>query len=179
MLPRLARCDSPGSSHAKPVAARLLIGHNGTMPIRIRDRSTAANISRSRIPGQPAAARPAGGGPASFAEALTSVQRTVAQQDLDRLYMDVEEQGRRLLEDPTPEGLAHYKGAIRNFIAHVVKNGLKLKSAIAQRELHQVIDRIDEELLSMADGLIAKEKPLLALAEKVGQINGMLLDMKA
>ncbi|NCA12975.1 MAG: DUF327 family protein [Proteobacteria bacterium] len=157
------------------------IGHNGTMPIRIRDRSTAANITRSRTPGQPAAAgtRPAGTGPASFAEALTSVQRTVAQQDLDRLYMDVEEQGRRLLEDPTPEGLAHYKSAIRNFIAHVVKNGLKLKSAIAQRELHQVIDRIDEELLSMADGLIAKEKPLLELAEKVGQINGMLLDMRA
>jgi uncharacterized protein YaaR (DUF327 family) len=27
--------------------------------------------------------------------------------------------------------------------------------------------------------LIAKEKPLLELADKVGQINGMLLDMKA
>jgi uncharacterized protein YaaR (DUF327 family) len=151
------------------------------MPIRIRDRSTAANISRSRSPGQPAATgtRPTGSGPASFADALTTVQRTVAQQDLDRLYLDVEEQGRRLLEDPTPEGFAHYKGAIRNFIAHVVKNGLKLKSSITQRELHQVIDRIDEELLSMADGLIAKEKPLLELADKVGQINGMLLDMKA
>ena len=31
----------------------------------------------------------------------------------------------------------------------------------------------------MADGLIAKEKPLLELAEKVGQINGMICDMKA
>jgi uncharacterized protein YaaR (DUF327 family) len=151
------------------------------MPIRIRDRSTAANITRSRTPGQPAASgtQPSGSAPATFADALTSVQRAVAHQDLDRLYLDVEEQGRRLLEDPTPEVLAHYKSAIRNFIAHVVKNGLKLRSAIAQRELHQVIDRIDEELLSMANGLIAKEKPLLELAEKVGQINGMLLDMKA
>ncbi len=60
-----------------------------------------------------------------------------------------------------------------------MKNGLKLRSAIAQRELHQIIDKIDEELLSMADGLIAKEKPLLELAEKVGQINGMICDMKA
>lgn len=152
------------------------------MPIRIRDRSTAANLARTRTPGQPAstaAPRPAGTGPASFAEALSTVQRTVAQQDLDRLYLDVEEQGRRLLEDPTPDGLTRYRGAIRNFIAHVVKNGLKLKSAVAQRELHQVIDKIDEELLAMADGLLAREKPLLELAEKVGQINGMLLDLRA
>ncbi len=149
------------------------------MPIRIRDRSTAANISRSRTSAQPTATRPGGAGPASFADALASVQRSAAQQDLDRLYLDVEEQGRRLLEDPTPDGLTRYRGAIRGFIAHVVKNGLKLRSAVTQRELHQVIDKIDEDLLAMADGLIAKEKPLLDLAEKVGLINGMLLDMKA
>ncbi len=147
------------------------------MPLRIRDRSTAGQITRSRTPGQPATR--AAGAPASFAEALTTVQRTVAQQDLDRLYMDVEEQGRQLLEDPSPDGLIRYRSSIRNFIAYVVKNGLKLRSAIAQRELHQIIDKIDEELLSMADGLIAKEKPLLELAEKVGQINGMICDMKA
>lgn len=147
------------------------------MPLRIRDRSTAGQITRSRTPGQPATR--GAGAPASFAEALTTVQRTVAQQDLDRLYLDVEEQGRQLLEDPSPDGLTRYRSSIRNFIAYVVKNGLKLRSAIAQRELHQIIDKIDEELLSMADGLIAKEKPLLELAEKVGQINGMICDMKA
>ena len=147
------------------------------MPIRIRDRSTADTISRPRLGGQ-SQARLTTAAP-SFTEQLLTAREHLVNRDLDRLYQDVEDQGRRFLENPVPEELARYKQNVRDFISFIIRKGLKLKSAITARELHQVIDKVDEELLSLADAFLASEKPLLDLAAKVDNVNGMLLDLKA
>src|SRR5919202_2977903 len=147
------------------------------MPIRIRDRSSTETVSRPRSGGQgtgriaPQAT--------SFGEQLLSATDSLFRKDMDRLYGDVEEQGRQFAEHPTPETLKRYKEQVRAFIAYVVKNGLKLRSNLSARELHQIVDKVDEELLAMADALLAKERPLLDLATKVEHVNGMLLDLKA
>jgi hypothetical protein len=147
------------------------------MPIRIRDRSTAESITRPRADNQPLA-RTATALP-SFGEQLLAAQETAIRRDLDKLYLDVDEEGRRFAEHPTPEMLKRYRERVRQFIAYVVKNGLKLRSSLSARELHQIVDKVDEELLAMADALLARERPLLDLATKVEHVNGMLLDLKA
>jgi len=148
------------------------------MPIRIRDRSTTDTIAPSRnkvrAPMQKAAAAPP-----AFGEQLLTATRSLAQQDLDRLYLDVEEQGRRLMEQPTPAELGRYKATVKTFVEYVVKNGLKLKSSLSARELHQIVDRVDEELLGLADALLAEEQHVMDLGAKIDQINGMMLDLKA
>ena len=148
------------------------------MPIRIRDRSTTDTIAPSRnkvrAPMQKAAAAPP-----AFSEQLLTATRSLAQQDLDRLYLDVEEQGRRLMEQPTPAELGRYKATVKTFVEYVIKNGLKLKSSLSARELHQIVDRVDEELLGLADALLAKEQHVMDLGAKIDQINGMMLDLKA
>lgn len=150
------------------------------MPIRIRDRSTTETLTcpRSSGSGAPVTTRvtPA---PLSFADQLTTAHMSLVHGDLDRMYVDVEEKGREFLENPTPEELAKYKQQVRDFLAYVVKHALKLKSSISSRELHQIVEKVDEELLSLADALLARERPLLDLAAKVEQINGILLDLKA
>lgn len=147
------------------------------MPIRIRDRSTAETLApargRARPPARPAAAAP------PFSDQLAVARRTLAHQDLDRLYLDLEEQGRRLVEHPTPHELARYRDRVRLFVDYVVKHGLKLRSTFSVRELHQIVERVDEELLGLADALLAREQPIMDLAAKIDQINGMLLDLKA
>jgi hypothetical protein len=157
------------------------------MPIRIRDRSTSDTLTTTRAKG----GRGAGGaaksgalaGPGAAAPAfdaqLATAERSLAQQDLDRLYLDVEEQGRRLLEQPNPAELKGYKERVRAFVEYVVKHGLKLKSSLSARELHQIVERVDEELLGLADVLLAKEQHVMELGAKIDQINGMLLDLKA
>jgi uncharacterized protein len=151
------------------------------MPIRIRDRSTAETLTTSRAKGR----APTGGklgvateAPA-FGEQLATARRSLAHQDLDRLYLDVEEQGRRLLEQPNPTALRRYRERVRAFVDYVVKHGLKLKSTLSARELHQIVERVDEELLGLGDALLAKEQPLMELAAKIDQINGILLDLRA
>ena len=146
------------------------------MPIRIRDRSSTETVTRAKIAkqdsGKTALATP------SFSEQLLTATSGMMHQDLDRLYEDVEEEGRKFLEDPTPETLRVYKDQVRGFVQYVVKHALKLRSQVSARELHQVIDRVDEELLKLADALLAREKPLMDVAAKVETINGLLLDMK-
>ena len=110
---------------------------------------------------------------------MLTAREHLINRDLDKLYQEVDDQGRHFLENPTPEELARYKLSVRDFISFIVRKGLKLKSAISARELHQVIDRVDEELLALADAFLVSERPLLDLASKVDQINGMLLDLKA
>lgn len=147
------------------------------MPIRIRDRSSTETVARPR-PGGQTASKIAPQAP-SFGEQLLTATDSLFRKDLDRLYGDVEEQGTEFAQDPTPETLKRYKEQVRVFIAYVIKNGLKLRSNLSARELHQIIDKVDEELLAMADALLAKERPLLDLASKVEHVNGMLLDLKA
>ena len=157
------------------------------MPIRIRDRGTAESLATTRAKGGKGASGAAktGGQPSVAANApafeaqLASARRSLAHQDLDRLYLDVEEQGRRLLERPNVAELARYKERVRAFVEYVVKNGLKLKSSVSARELHQVVERVDEELLGLADSFLANEQGLMELGGKIDQINGMLLDLKA
>ena len=60
----------------------------------------------------------------------------------------------------------------------MVKKGLKLKSTFSARELHQIVERVDEALLALADALLAKEQHVIDLGAKIDQINGMLLDLK-
>ena len=157
------------------------------MPIRIRDRSTSDGLATSRAKGGKGAGGSAKAGALSGAGAsapvfeaqLATARRSLAHQDLDRLYVEVEEQGRRLLEKPNVAELGRYKERVRAFVEYVVKNGLKLKSSVSARELHQIVDRVDEELLGLADALLAKEQGLIELGGKIDQISGMLLDLKA
>jgi uncharacterized protein len=150
------------------------------MPIRIRDRSTTDSISPSRNKARPGSvATKTGSTTPAFGDQLVTARRSLAHQDLDRLYLDVEEQGRRLMEQPNPAELARYKERVRAFVEYVVKNGLQLKSSLSARELHQIVERVDEELLSLADSLLAREQHLMDLGNKIDEINGMLLDLKA
>lgn len=146
------------------------------MPIRIRGGATPEAITPARtlttaltkqVTAQP-----------TFADQLANIQTSQARQDLDRLHADVEEQGRRLLEEPTPEQFAKYRRIVGEFVHYVVKKALKLKSTISSRELHQIIERVDEELLTLADAVLVQERPLMEIAARIDQINGMLLDLK-
>ena len=157
------------------------------MPIRIRDRGTAESLTTTRAKGGKAAGGAAKAGAVggagtstpAFEAQLATARRSLAHQDLDRLYVEVEEQGRRLLENPNVTELGRYKERVRAFVEYVVKNGLKLKSSVSARELHQIVDRVDEELLGLADALLAKEQGLIELGGKIDGVNGMLLDLKA
>jgi uncharacterized protein YaaR (DUF327 family) len=150
------------------------------MPIRIRDRSTTETLSSSR----PKSRAPFGGrsglatAAPAFGDQLSSARRSLAHQDLDRLYLDVEEQGRKLLSQPNPAELTRYREKVRAFVEYVVKHGLRLKSMLTARELHQIVERVDDELLSLGEALLAKEQPIMELAARIDQIN-ILLDLKA
>jgi uncharacterized protein YaaR (DUF327 family) len=145
--------------------------------MRVRDRSTTDALAVP--PPGPRGSSRAAPPPVPFGEHLQAAQASAVRHDLDRLYLDVEEEGRCFLADPTPETLARYKAQVRQFIAFVVRNGLKLRSSLTARELHQIVERVDEELLALADALLARERPLLDIASRVDQINGILLDLKA
>jgi uncharacterized protein YaaR (DUF327 family) len=147
------------------------------MPSRIRDRASAVALTRPRTSSAGAARLTSQAPP--FGEHLALAGDSLVRQDLDRLYTDVEDQGRRLLESPTPEQLARYKQYVRDFVAYVVKNGLKLRSSLSSRELHQIVDRVDEDLLALADTFLSRERPIMDLAAKIDHINGVLFDLKA
>jgi uncharacterized protein len=148
------------------------------MPIRIRDRSNLQAPAAARLKSSSALSKIATR-PSAFVEQLTVAHRSLVHQDLDRLYLDVEEQGRKLMEHPTPGELQRYRERVRAFIAYVVKHGLRLKSSFTARELHQVVEKVDEELLGFADLMISREQPILEMGAKIDRINGMLLDLKA
>lgn len=122
-------------------------------------------------------------GDGSFKFTLASA---IADSDLqarvDELMRNIAVQGTRLAEHMDIRDMKHYRALIKEFLNEVVFRSHKFsrENFLDRKGRHRVygiVRLIDQNLDELASALVSDEKDHLALLSKIGEIEGLLLDI--
>lgn len=117
----------------------------------------------------------------TLSSAITDAQ---LQAKVDALMMDITAQGERIARHMDIRDLRRYRGLIKDFLNEVVYRSHKFsrENFLDRRGRHRVygiIRKIDETLDALAEELMLDEKDHLAILSRIGEIEGLLLDIFA
>ena len=101
---------------------------------------------------------------------------------LSKLIDDIKDQGSRLSKHMSLGEMKHYRTLIASFINEVITNGYEFnrENFLDRRGRHRVygiVRNIDDELDKLAAELLKSEKDAIKILEKVGEIEGLILDL--
>ncbi|MEJ5257922.1 MAG: YaaR family protein [Fervidobacterium sp.] len=117
----------------------------------------------------------------SFAGIFEEAESEAIKKTIEEMVSEVVEAGNDFVRSPTPENLKKYKERIKNILKYVEKNLYKLAGkydySLSQPRLHIIAEQIDERLEQLTSLLMQAEKDTLKMAEKVGEINGIIFDL--
>ena len=122
-------------------------------------------------------------GDGSFKFTLSSaITDAELQAKVDALMTDITVQGERIARHMDIRDLKRYRGLIKDFLNEVVYRSHKFsrENFLDRRGRHRVygiIRRIDENLDALAEALMADEQDHLAILSRIGEIQGLLLDI--
>ena len=122
-------------------------------------------------------------GDGSFKFTLSSaITDAELQAKVESLMMDITSQGERIARHMDIRGLKRYRGLVKEFLNEVVYRSHKFsrENFLDRRGRHRVygiIRKIDETLDALAEELVADEKDHLAILSRIGEIEGLLLDI--
>ena len=122
-------------------------------------------------------------GDGSFKFTLSSaITDAELQAKVDALMTDITTQGERIARHMDIRDLKKYRGLIKDFLNEVVYRSHKFsrENFLDRRGRHRVygiIRRIDENLDALAEELMSDEQDHLAILSRIGEIEGLLLDI--
>ncbi len=125
--------------------------------------------------GTSASARP-------FSGFLKQEREAASQDELAKRMERIAQQGERLARSMTVRELREYKVLVQRFLEDTVRKGVGLKETRGwdrrgRTKRYQLLDEIDQALLSLADELLTTEGGRIELLGKVGEIRGLLINL--
>jgi hypothetical protein len=115
----------------------------------------------------------------TLASAITDAD---LQEKVDALMEDITAQGNRIAEHMDIRDMKKYRGLVKDFLNEVVYRSHKFsrENFLDRKGRHRVygiIRLIDSNLDELAGELVSDEKDHLAILAKIGEIQGLLLDI--
>ncbi|WLD93443.1 YaaR family protein [Alkalihalobacillus sp. AL-G] len=117
-----------------------------------------------------------------FSSAVQTQQQKLQSGHLTALLTKVDQQGQRLLKSQTLGDLREYKRLVKRFVKETVDFGMHLKKSRSWNghghlETIHLVERIDEELLTLTDEMMNKETKAIDLLGRIGEIKGLLVNL--
>ncbi|MCD1163484.1 YaaR family protein [Peribacillus frigoritolerans] len=117
-----------------------------------------------------------------FQQMVQTQDQKMQIQTLNRLIVDIEGAGQRLVRSRTFRELAKYKALVKRFVKEVVEYGLELKQSTSWNEYGQsrplkTVETIDAKLVELSEEILNKEKSSLEILEMIGEIKGLLINL--
>ncbi len=118
----------------------------------------------------------------SFKDNLHESIKKELRRRLGNLLKDIEQEGRTLLKKRTLENVLKYKDLVKSFLDLVVKNIYHLSEKVnltprGKQSILVAIENIDKSLEQLLKLVLNKEVDNLKILEKVGEIQGLLIDL--
>lgn len=119
----------------------------------------------------------------SFKFSLTSaIGEAQLQERLNTLLDEITNQGERIAQHMDIRDMKKYRGLVKDFLNEVVNRSHKFsrENFLDRRGRHRVygiIRLVDANLDELAGELVKDEKDHLSILEKIGEIQGLLLDI--
>ena len=110
------------------------------------------------------------------------IEEAELQSKLQGLMGQIVEEGQKLAKRRDVKDMKHYRGLVKDFLNEVVthSHSFSRENFLDRRGRHRVygiIRLVDENLDQLAQELMKDEKDNLAILEKIGEIEGLLLDI--
>ncbi len=119
----------------------------------------------------------------SFKELLDYAEDDSRQKEmLDEMMASIKEKGEDLIETRTVESLFEYKDMVKGFVEEAVNYGLRIEerrglSRSTRSKVLRVVSAVDQKLLELTDIIIAQEESKIKILQKVGEIQGLLVNI--
>lgn len=119
----------------------------------------------------------------SFKFTLAShIEEAELQARLQSLMEEITMEGEKLAKRRDVKDMKHYRGLVKEFLNEVVtrSHSFSRENFLDRRGRHRVygiIRLVDENLDQLAQELMKDEKDNLAILNKIGEIQGLLLDI--
>lgn len=123
-------------------------------------------------------------GQGSFRENLVKAQVGQLNDRIDKALQQVDQLGQRLGESLNLGDLRQYKQAIAALMRDLTSNMVQVRSEMewdSQAWEHRtlvVIRTVDAELEKLTEMVVSQEQDRLSILAKIGEIKGMLLDLR-
>lgn len=121
-------------------------------------------------------------GSVSFTGVMAKKQNELTYEHLTQVINKIEEQGKRLVKSQTIDSLRKYKTLVKQFMNEAVKNGFELHEERAfnhrgTTKVYKLVKEVDMKLVDLTNDILQKEKDSLNLLKRVGEIQGLLINM--
>ena len=119
-----------------------------------------------------------------FDEILALTEEDNERQQLDEMLDDLRKKGRELSEKREIEVLVAYKEMVKSFIEEAVNFGLKVverrgHGRAGRSKVMRMVSMIDEKMIALTEDMLVQEKSSIKLLSKIGEIEGLLLNIYA
>lgn len=113
---------------------------------------------------------------------ISNIQEADIQTKVSALVSEISEQGKKISKRTDIRDMKRYRELVKSFLNEVVYRSHKFsrENFLDRRGRHRVygiIRLIDENLDELAEELLREQKDNLAILTKVGEIEGLLLDI--
>jgi len=116
-----------------------------------------------------------------FFDVFEDAEAEALEKRLNEMVDAIIQAGNDLARSPTKRNLTKYKEKIREFLKFVEKKLYKIADNMDftadKPRLHVIAEKIDRKLEELTNALLAAERPTLNIMARVGEINGLILDL--
>lgn len=118
----------------------------------------------------------------SFKSNLEESIKKELRKQLSRMLVDIEEEGKIMVKRRTLNEVLKYKNLVKKFLDLVVKNIYHLSETVnlnprGKQNILVAIESIDKSLEDLLKLVLNQEVDNLRILEKVGEIQGLLIDL--
>ncbi|MDT3700721.1 MAG: YaaR family protein [Thermincola sp.] len=118
----------------------------------------------------------------SFGDQMHKVQRDMVKQELEKLFNDIDKQGRALGNSLNLKDLKKYKDLIQKFLDYAVNKMYHLKEQPGwdrkgRYKIYTVIESVNKELEKLTAMLLSEQQDKISILAKVDDIRGLLVDI--
>ncbi len=112
----------------------------------------------------------------------SNIAESELQAHLNALMQEITEEGKKLAKKRDVKDMKHYRGLVKDFLNEIVSRSHEFsrENFLDKRGRHRVygiIRLVDENLDALAQELMKDEKDNMEILSKIGEIQGLLLDI--
>lgn len=120
----------------------------------------------------------------AFDEIFALTEEDNERHHLDEMLSDIKKKGRELSEKRDVEILLEYKEMVKAFVSEAVVFGLKVverrgHGRAGRSKVMRMVSMIDEKMVNLTEELLKQEKSSIKLLSKIGEIEGLMLNLYA
>ncbi|MGD7043340.1 YaaR family protein [Jeotgalibacillus proteolyticus] len=118
----------------------------------------------------------------SFSEVMAKKRGSTLIDKMTAMSKEIEDQGKVLAESRSVEDLKKYKKLVKQFMEEAVGNALQLEdqrgfNRRGRTKVYKIVKEVDKGLVDLTNSVLQKEQKGIDILSKIGQIQGMLINV--